>query len=107
MKLDLGPELEDFRAEIRTWVDENRPPGLEELDERAVYLGTAHLSGPAAEAYELWSARLGRARFYAALMLVKMAARRVSVAERDWERRSAQVLALAGQALLIDLARAC
>jgi alkylation response protein AidB-like acyl-CoA dehydrogenase len=62
MKLDLGPELEDFRAEIRTWVDENRPPGLEELDERAVYLGTAHLSGPAAEAYELWSARLGRAR---------------------------------------------
>jgi hypothetical protein len=52
-------------------------------------------------------ARLARARFYAALMLVKMAARRVSVAERDWERRSAQVLALAGQALLIDLATAC
>src|SRR5437588_411938 len=62
MKLDLGPELEDFREKIRTWVDENRPPGLEELDERAVYLGTAHLSGPAAEAYELWSTRLGQAR---------------------------------------------
>src|SRR2546429_4576657 len=62
MKLDLGPELEDFREKIRTWVDENRPPGLEELDERALYLGTAHLSGPAAEAYELWSTRLGQAR---------------------------------------------
>jgi alkylation response protein AidB-like acyl-CoA dehydrogenase len=60
--LDLGSGFEAFRGEIRAWVEENRPDGLEELDERAMYLGTARLSGRAAEAYQDWSERLGEAR---------------------------------------------
>jgi alkylation response protein AidB-like acyl-CoA dehydrogenase len=31
MELDLGPELRDFRDEVRTWIAENAPPGLSEL----------------------------------------------------------------------------
>ena len=62
MKLDLGPEFEAFRHEIRDWIDDNRPRGLEDLDERAMYFGGVDLSGPTAEAYRLWSDRLLGAR---------------------------------------------
>ena len=62
MKLDLGPEFETFRAEIQGWIESNRPDGLEDLDERAVYLGQAGLTGPAADAYSAWSERLLEAR---------------------------------------------
>jgi hypothetical protein len=41
MQLDLGPELEEFRDEIRTWIEENRVDGLDRLDEMAMYQGVA------------------------------------------------------------------
>ena len=62
MKLDLGPELETFRRELGDWIEDNRVDGLEDVDERAVYLGTLEQSGPAASAYRQWSERLGAAR---------------------------------------------
>lgn len=31
MRFDLGPELEDFRAEVRRWIAENAPAGLTDL----------------------------------------------------------------------------
>jgi alkylation response protein AidB-like acyl-CoA dehydrogenase len=62
VKLDLGPELEAFRAELREWIGGNRPRGLEDLDERAVYLGTSALSGESATEYERWTDRLLEAR---------------------------------------------
>ena len=62
MKLDLGLEFETFREELRDWVEDNRPDGLEGLDERAMYFGAAGLSGRGAEAYRLWTDRLRDAR---------------------------------------------
>jgi len=62
VKLDLGPELEAFRRELGDWIEDNRIDGLEDVDERAVYLGTFEQSGPVAAAYRQWSERLGQAR---------------------------------------------
>ena len=31
MRFDLGPEIEDFRAEVRSWIAGHAPPGLSEL----------------------------------------------------------------------------
>src|SRR5438034_896483 len=62
MKIDLGPELEQFRGELRDWIDTNRPDGLEDLDERAMYMGGPMQPGPARDAYEEWTAKLADAR---------------------------------------------
>ncbi len=62
MKVDLGAELEAFRRNLREWIEANRPDGLEDVDERAVYFGTAAMSKGAGEAYRDWSDRLRRAR---------------------------------------------
>lgn len=62
MRLDLGPELEAFRRELGDWIEDNRAEGLEDVDERAMYLGTAELSERAADAYRQWSERLRQAR---------------------------------------------
>ncbi|MDY7106362.1 MAG: acyl-CoA dehydrogenase family protein [Actinomycetota bacterium] len=34
MTVDLGPQAERFRAEVREWLSENRPEGLEDVDLR-------------------------------------------------------------------------
>ena len=62
MHLDVGPELEVFRDELRSWIQDNRLDGLEDLDERAVYFAGAGLSERAADAYRRWSERLLAAR---------------------------------------------
>ena len=62
MQVDLGPELEVFRDELRAWIEDNRLDGLEDLDERAVYFAGAGLSERAADAYRQWSERLLAAR---------------------------------------------
>ena len=62
VNIDLGPELEAFRQELREWIDVNRPDGLEDLDERALYYSGAGLSGKAAHAYQQWTDRLLSAR---------------------------------------------
>ncbi|HEY3702828.1 MAG TPA: hypothetical protein VGL32_11275 [Acidimicrobiales bacterium] len=46
VRLDLGPELEAFRRELGDWIEDNRAEGLEDVDERAMYLGTAELAEP-------------------------------------------------------------
>ena len=28
MELDLGPEIAEYRADLRSWIDEHAPPGL-------------------------------------------------------------------------------
>jgi alkylation response protein AidB-like acyl-CoA dehydrogenase len=61
MQLDLGPELEEFRDEIRTWIEENRVDGLDRLDEMAMYQGVAGRSQAVREAYDEWTRRLSAA----------------------------------------------
>ena len=48
--------------------------------------------------------RLARAQLYAALLLVRMAARRVPLASRDWASRTGGLLALAGRAVEVRTA---
>ena len=36
MQIDLGPEAERFRDELREWLDANRPEGPDDDDERIV-----------------------------------------------------------------------
>jgi len=62
VKLDLGAEFETFRTEIRDWIETNRPEHLEDMDERALYMGAESLTGKAKEAYETWSQRLADVR---------------------------------------------
>src|SRR4051794_29979906 len=62
MQLDLGPELDSFREEIKTWIHENRVPGLERVDERAMYQGLGGRSSAVREAYDDWTNRLAAAR---------------------------------------------
>lgn len=80
--LDLGKLL----ADLHWWASvSGRPqPRLE----------TAVLAG-----YNPDLARLARARLYTAMLLVKMAARRLSVARREWGSRTVQVLDLAAELL--------
>jgi aminoglycoside phosphotransferase (APT) family kinase protein len=66
--------------------------------------------GTAAEAellagYRPANGRLARAELYAALWLVKMAARRVPVASRDWARRTASLLQLTERAVSAQAVR--
>src|SRR5256885_5184164 len=61
MQLDLGPELEESRDEIRTWIEENRVDGLDRLDEMAMYQGVAGRSQATRDAYDEWTKRLSDA----------------------------------------------
>ena len=77
--LDIGKLI----ADLRWWAWATRRSQFEPAE-------AALLAG-----YGPDGSRLARARLYAALWLVKIAARRVSVAWRDWARGTAEVLALA------------
>jgi aminoglycoside phosphotransferase (APT) family kinase protein len=81
--LDIGKLLADLRW--WSWVSAGPDAGAAE-DELLAGYGSA---GP----------RVARARLYAALLLVRMAARRIPVAGRDWAPRTAELLAIAGQAV--------
>lgn len=81
--LDIGELLADLRW--WSWVSAGRDAAAAEND----LLGGYGPAGP----------RLARARLYAALLLVRMAARRIPVASRDWAPRTAELVAIAGQAL--------
>lgn len=81
--LDIGKLLADLRW--WSWAGDGDAPGAAEA---------SLLAG-----YEAGGPRLARARLYAALLLVKMAARRVPVASRDWGPRTAELLALAACAV--------
>jgi alkylation response protein AidB-like acyl-CoA dehydrogenase len=58
MQVDLGPELEGFRQEIRDWIGKNRIPTLGDLDERAMYFGAGFLPPKARGAYDEWVGKL-------------------------------------------------
>jgi alkylation response protein AidB-like acyl-CoA dehydrogenase len=42
MRVDLGPEVEAFRAEVRGWIEANRIEGIEKVDERRLFTGLEH-----------------------------------------------------------------
>jgi len=88
--LDLGKLL----ADLRWWA------WLYARPDRGIAAEAALL-----DAYMPSAARLSRARLWAALFLVKMAGRRVSVARRDWRQRTAAVLDLSARALEADRGR--
>ncbi|MGH3096519.1 MAG: acyl-CoA dehydrogenase family protein [Streptosporangiales bacterium] len=63
MELDLGPEMLDFRTEIRSWITDNAPPELSGLaDWYAPPMGGSNRSNAAAAmtnpAYTDWESRL-------------------------------------------------
>ncbi|MGH3321315.1 MAG: acyl-CoA dehydrogenase family protein [Streptosporangiaceae bacterium] len=67
MELDLGPEIRDFRAEIRSWIEGNAPMGLSSLaDWYAPPMGgsnqDARAEAMASEEYREWERRLLEAR---------------------------------------------
>jgi aminoglycoside phosphotransferase (APT) family kinase protein len=86
--LDIGKLLADLSW--WSWLRAGPDPSTAQADLLAGY-------GPA-------GARVARARLYAGLLLVKIAARRISVARRDWAPRTAGLLALAGRAVSERLA---
>lgn len=81
--LDLGTLIADLRW--WSWVGSGAQTAPGEADLLAGY-GYA-------------STRVERARLYAAMLLVKMAARRIPVASRDWGPRTARLLAVAERGL--------
>jgi hypothetical protein len=81
--LDLGKLLADLRW--WSWSES----GAETAPGEAHLLAGYGDAGP----------RLDRAYLYAALLLVKMAARRIPLARRDWGSRTARLLAVAERAL--------
>jgi alkylation response protein AidB-like acyl-CoA dehydrogenase len=64
MRLDVGPELEAFRDEIATFLDEHREGELQGVDEQvAGFMGAAEAGSPArAAAWDRWQASLAEAR---------------------------------------------
>src|SRR5204863_7040054 len=62
MRRDLGTEVETFRDEIQSWLEENRIEGLEGIDERAVYRGVVSPSQAVRDAYDEWTRRLAAVR---------------------------------------------
>jgi len=66
--LDLGPEIDQFRAETRDWVAVNAPAGLARLTDWTItattggYQGAALAQAAAHPAYREWEARLAAAR---------------------------------------------
>ena len=64
MRLDVGPELEAFRDEIATFLDEHREGELHGVDEQvAGFMGAAEAGSPArAAAWDRWEAALAEAR---------------------------------------------
>jgi aminoglycoside phosphotransferase (APT) family kinase protein len=81
--LDIGKLLADLRW--WSWVS----AGPDSAASEAYVLDGYGAAGP----------RLARARLYAALLLVRMAARRIPVAARDWAPRTAGLLAIASRAV--------
>jgi alkylation response protein AidB-like acyl-CoA dehydrogenase len=68
MDLDLGPEIAEFRAQIRDWISANAPAGLAELTDWTMtattggYQGSELARAAADPAYAQWEARLADAR---------------------------------------------
>jgi alkylation response protein AidB-like acyl-CoA dehydrogenase len=68
MELDLGPEIAEFRTEIRAWIDEHAPPGLAALADwnNVVTTGGYGSERRAREMadplYKQWEAELQQAR---------------------------------------------
>ncbi|MGH9195104.1 MAG: acyl-CoA dehydrogenase family protein [Acidimicrobiia bacterium] len=58
MRVDLGPEIEEFRGEVRDWIEANRPEEMGELDERAMFAGGRGLGGRLGEQYQKWVGKL-------------------------------------------------
>jgi alkylation response protein AidB-like acyl-CoA dehydrogenase len=56
MEIDLGPEAERFRDELRQWLDANRPVGLDDEDERIMLMRSPG-------ALRDWTDRLHRAGY--------------------------------------------
>jgi len=81
--LDVGKLIADLRW--WAWIS-GRTGGAAEAELLAGYAGPDH--------------RLARARMYAVLLLVKMAARRICVAHRYWAAHTRDLLALAAEGLL-------
>jgi alkylation response protein AidB-like acyl-CoA dehydrogenase len=68
MDLDLGPEIEQFRAETRDWITANAPAGLAELTDWTItattggYQGAELAKAATHPSYREWQQRLSDAR---------------------------------------------
>jgi alkylation response protein AidB-like acyl-CoA dehydrogenase len=68
MELDLGPEIERFRAEVRSWIAANAPPALASLTDWRVaatlggFRTRALAEAMADPAYAKWERALADAR---------------------------------------------
>ncbi|HEY2507605.1 MAG TPA: acyl-CoA dehydrogenase family protein [Streptosporangiaceae bacterium] len=68
MEVDLGPEINEFRAEIRGWIGEHAPPGLADLTDwnnvvtTGGYGSARRARAMGGSAYQQWEAELLDAR---------------------------------------------
>src|SRR5258707_5246206 len=68
MDLDLGPEIAEFRAQLREWIAANAPEGLAGLTDWKIVSTTGGYQGPelaratADPAYAEWERRLAEAK---------------------------------------------
>lgn len=62
MELELDRESQDFRAELRQWIHENRFQGIDLVGDTTLYGDPKTLPNPQREAYETWIGRLLEAR---------------------------------------------
>jgi alkylation response protein AidB-like acyl-CoA dehydrogenase len=68
MDLDLGPEIAEFRAQIKDWISAHAPEGLAELTDWTItattggYQGAALARAAADPRYAQWEAELAQAR---------------------------------------------
>ena len=63
MRMELGPELEAFREDIRGWIARHRREELAGLDDRSLYVRRLREPrGPVADAYRAWESASAEAR---------------------------------------------
>jgi alkylation response protein AidB-like acyl-CoA dehydrogenase len=56
MDIEFGPALDEFRAEMRGWIERNRQPALLGLDAHALWAGDHATDGAVTDAYRAWEA---------------------------------------------------
>jgi alkylation response protein AidB-like acyl-CoA dehydrogenase len=62
MDIELGPELEAFRAGIRSWIAEHEQPALRGMSARSLWAGEYEPDSETAKAYVAWEEAFAAAR---------------------------------------------
>src|SRR5687767_12515630 len=62
MTIEMGPELDAFRAQTREWVREHAQPALRDMSTRVLWAGEYEAGSEVAHAYAAWEGAFAEAR---------------------------------------------